>query len=45
MFNILSSENPAFYEIVWKNIVEQDWLQMTTLDAGYLKLQTHIQNM
>ena len=41
--------NCAVYEITWKNTVEPGRPQMTygahTLHAGYLCLQTHIQNM
>jgi len=29
MFNILFSENRAFYEIVWQNIVDTDRPQVT----------------
>ena len=44
-------ENRAVCEIMWKNIVEPDRLHMKTqystcaLHFGYLRLQTHIQNM
>ena len=45
------NENSAVYEIMWKNIVEQDGPQMTmeysacALHAAYLRLQTPTQNM
>jgi hypothetical protein len=43
-------ENRPVYEIMWKNMVELDRTQMTVwrmraINAGYLRLQTHIQNM
>jgi len=50
-FNISSSENRTTYDIMWKNMVEQDRPQITikygvrALHAGYLRLKTHIQNM
>jgi hypothetical protein len=30
MFNNIFSENRVVYEIIWKNMVEQDGSQMTT---------------
>ena len=42
------SENHAVYEIMWKNMVVPDRLQMTIrrmFYTGYLRLQTHTQNM
>jgi len=47
---IFSPENRAVYEITWKNIVEPDtghrWQYGAyTFRAGYLRLQTHTQNM
>jgi len=44
-------KNLDVYEIMWKNIVEQGRPQMTiqygacAVHAGYLRLQTHTQNM
>ena len=44
-------ENDAFYEIMWENMVEPERPQMEiqcsacALHAGYLRLQTHAQNM
>jgi len=42
-------ENRAVNEIMWKNTVQSGKPQMTygacALYAGYLRLQTHIQNM
>jgi hypothetical protein len=32
-------ENRSIYEIIGKYIVEQDWSQITTCHAGYLRLQ------
>jgi hypothetical protein len=51
MFNKFSSENCAVYEIMRINTEEPDRPQMAikygarALYAGYLRLQTHIQNM
>jgi len=47
MFNNLFSENSAVNEIMWKNMVQPEIPQMTecTLHAGYLRLQSHTQNM
>jgi hypothetical protein len=45
------SESRAVYEIMYKNKVQQDMPQMTIkygacdLRDGYLRLQTHTQNM
>jgi len=45
------SENRAFYELMWTNIVQPDRSQMiiqygaSALRAGRLTLQTHSQNM
>jgi len=42
-------ENPSFYEIMWENIVERAarrWQYgACALRAGYLRLQTHTQNV
>ena len=42
-------ENRTVYEIMWENTVERDRSQMTLwrteLHAGYLRLQTHTQNI
>jgi hypothetical protein len=43
-------ENSVIYEIMWKNIVQPDRSQVKkygafTLQAGYLRLPTHTQNM
>jgi hypothetical protein len=51
IFNNIFSDNCALYEIIWKNVVQPNRQQATiyygayTLNAGYLRLQTHIQNM
>ena len=52
MLNIfLFFENRTFFEIMWKSIVDPDMRQVTTrycacaLHAGYLRLQTHTQNI
>ena len=40
------SENPAGREIMWEKTVEPGRLHGTyPLHAGYLRLQTHLQNM
>jgi len=50
-FVFIFSKNHAMYEIMWKSTVEPDWPQMTvyystcTLHAGWVRLQTHTQNM
>ena len=38
-------DKSAFYEIMWKNIVQPGGPQMTIFHAAYLRLQTHLQNM
>ena len=47
--NLFFFENRAVYEIMWENIVEPDRPQITMwhcqFRAGYLRLQTHTQNM
>ena len=49
IFNSIFLENCAVYEIMWKNTVEPDRPQMTVrrmpLYAGYLRINTHTQNM
>ena len=50
MFNNFIFENRTVYEMMWKNTVESGRPQMTvwcmyTLHAGYLRLQTHTQNL
>jgi hypothetical protein len=51
MFNNFFPENLAFNEVLWTNIVESDRPQMTiqygacALRVGYIRLQTHTQNM
>jgi len=51
MFNDSFPENRAVYEIMWKNMVQPDRPQMKmqygtcALHAGYLRLQTHTQNI
>ena len=48
ILNIIFSENLAVYEIMWKNMVQEDRPQMTikygacALQAGQLRLQTLI---
>ena len=45
------SENRAVYETMWTNMIQPDRTQTEiqygayTFHAGYLKLETHIQNM
>jgi hypothetical protein len=36
--NFFFSENRAVWEIMWKNVVEPDWLQMTIYN-GALKMR------
>ena len=51
MPNNIFFETLAVYEVTWKNIVKPDRPQMTikhgacALHAGYIRLQTHAQNM
>jgi hypothetical protein len=49
MFNKGFFENRAVYEIMWENTVQPDRPQLhygaCSLHAGYLRLQTHTQNM
>jgi len=49
--SVTFSQNCVVYEIMWKNTVQPGRPQMIiqngacTLQAGYLRLQTHTQNM
>ena len=47
--NLFFFQNRAVYERMWKTIVELDRPRMTiwrmVLHVGYLRLQTHTQNM
>jgi hypothetical protein len=49
MFHNIFLENPAVYDIMWKNIIQRGRPQMTiqygagALHAGYLRLQKHTQ--
>ena len=51
LFNKLFPENRAVNEIMWINMIQPDRPQVTTclgacaLYAGYLRLQTHTQDM
>jgi hypothetical protein len=47
MYNNLSPENRAFNEVTWKYIVDagQPTDDIAWLQAGYLRLQKHTQNM